>query len=95
MPSIYVCCIPCTNEAVTTIVGRSELFAACFFLSAWLLFRRGHTVVPAALFFLALLSKENAIVLLAVLFLDRLVDKVRSRSQRVRTRSWSADTALR
>ena len=56
-------------EAVTTIVGRSELFSACFFMSAWLLFRRGHTVVAAVLFFLALLSKENAIVLV-VLALD-------------------------
>jgi hypothetical protein len=47
---------PVNTEAVTTIVGRSELFATCFLLSAWLLFRRGYTLWPAVLFFLALLS---------------------------------------
>src|SRR5262249_32439525 len=62
---------PVQIEAVTTIVGRSELFSAFFFLSAWLLFRRGQTLLPAVLFFLAFLSKENAIVLPAVLVLDR------------------------
>lgn len=61
---------PVHTEAVISIVGRSELFAACFFLAAWLLFRRGKTLWAAALFFLALLSKENAIVLPAILLLD-------------------------
>src|SRR5262249_40376921 len=61
---------PAHTEAVTTIVGRSELFAACFFLAAWLLFRRGRTVWASLAFFLALLSKENAIVLPAILILD-------------------------
>src|SRR5438876_8536267 len=62
---------PVHTEAVTSIVGRSDLFAACFFMSAWLLFRRGKTMLAAVLFFLALLSKENAIVLPAVLILDQ------------------------
>jgi tetratricopeptide (TPR) repeat protein len=70
---------PVHTEAVTSIVGRSELFAACFFLAAWLLFRRGHTVLPALLFFLALLSKENAIVLPAVLLLDEALTGLRER----------------
>jgi tetratricopeptide (TPR) repeat protein len=61
---------PVHTEAVTTIVGRSELFSACFFLAAWLLFRRGRTMWASLLFFLALLSKENAIVLPAILALD-------------------------
>ena len=61
---------PVHTEAVTTIVGRSELFAACFFLIAWLLFRRGRTICASLVFFLALLSKENAIVLPAILALD-------------------------
>ena len=61
---------PVHVEAVTTIVGRSELFSACFFLAAWLLFRRGHSIFASSVFFLALLSKENAIVLPAVLALD-------------------------
>src|SRR5262245_19853312 len=41
---------PVHTEAVTSIVGRSELFVTCFLLWAWLLFRRGHTVWPAVLF---------------------------------------------
>jgi protein O-mannosyl-transferase len=61
---------PVHTEAVISIVGRSELFATCFFLSAWLLFRRGKTLAAAGVFFLSLLSKENAIVLPAVLALD-------------------------
>jgi len=63
---------PVHSEAVTTIIGRSDLFAACFFLLAWILFRRGHTLWPALLFLLALLSKENAIVLPGILILDAL-----------------------
>ena len=60
---------PVHTEAVTTIVGRSELFAACFLLAAWLLFRQGRTGWAALAFLLALLSKENAIVLPAILLL--------------------------
>src|SRR6476660_6713233 len=63
---------PVHTEAVTSIVGRSELFSACFFMGAWLLFRNGRTIWSAVLFFLALLSKENAIVLPAILLLDTL-----------------------
>jgi hypothetical protein len=66
---------PVHTEAVTSIVGRSELFAAGFFMAAWLLFRRGKTLWPAVLFFLALLSKENAIVLPAILLLDAWLGK--------------------
>jgi len=66
---------PVHSEAVTTIVGRSELFSACFLLSAWLLFRRGHTFWPALLFALALLSKENAIVLPGILLLDLILTR--------------------
>lgn len=61
---------PVHTEAVTTIVGRSELFAACFLLAAWLLFRQGRIAWAGLLFLLALLSKENAIVLPAILVLD-------------------------
>jgi tetratricopeptide (TPR) repeat protein len=61
---------PAHTEAVTSIVGRSDLFSACFFLGAWLLFRTGRPFWAVLLFALALLSKENAIVLPAVLLLD-------------------------
>jgi len=66
---------PVHTEAVTSIVGRSDLFAAGFLMTAWLLFRRGKTLWPAILFFLALLSKENAIVLPAILLLDAWLSK--------------------
>src|SRR5438093_3122094 len=65
------------TEAVTSIVGRSELFAACFLLAAWLLFRQGRSIWSALAFVLALLSKENAIVLPAILLLDRPYSKAR------------------
>ncbi len=61
---------PAHTEAVTTIVGRSELLGVFFFLSAWLFFRRGQIGWTVALFLLSVLSKENAIVLPAVLALD-------------------------
>jgi hypothetical protein len=61
---------PVHTEAVTTIVGRSELLGVCFFLSGWLCFRRGRTVWAAAFFLLSVLSKETAIVFPAVIALD-------------------------
>jgi len=66
---------PVHTEAVTSIVGRSDLFAAGFFMAAWLLFRQGKTLWPAVLFFMAMLSKENAIVLPAILLLDAWLSK--------------------
>jgi tetratricopeptide (TPR) repeat protein len=61
---------PVHTEAIVGIVGRSELLAAAFFFAAWLMFRRGRNAWAAALFLLSLLSKENAIVLPAVLLMD-------------------------
>jgi protein O-mannosyl-transferase len=60
---------PVHTEAVTSIVGRSELFAACFFLAAWLFFRRGHTVLPAVLFFFALLHRYSIMGAVALAYL--------------------------
>ena len=61
---------PVHTEAIVGIVGRGELLAAAFFFGAWLMFRRGHWFWAAMLFSFSLLSKENAIVLPAVLVLD-------------------------
>lgn len=61
---------PVHTEAVTTIVGRSELLGVCFFLSAWLCFRLGRTGWAVGLFLLSVLAKENAIVFPAVIVLD-------------------------
>ncbi len=73
---------PVHTEAVTTIVGRSELFSACFFLSAWLLFRRGRTGWASVAFFLPLLSKENALSLPVVLVLDIMIPSAPGRGRR-------------
>ena len=61
---------PAHTEAVTTIVGRSELLGVSFFLAAWLLFRRNRTGWAVVAFLLSVLSKENAIVFPAVAALD-------------------------
>ena len=61
---------PVHTDAVVSIVGRSELLSAVLFFAAWLLFRRRRTALSAAILFLALLSKENAITFPAVMALD-------------------------
>jgi tetratricopeptide (TPR) repeat protein len=61
---------PVHTEAIVGIVGRAELLAAAFFLAAWLMFRRGRIGLAAGLFFLSMLSKENAIVFPAVVALE-------------------------
>jgi protein O-mannosyl-transferase len=65
---------PAHTEAVVNIVGRSELLAASLFFAGWLAFRKGHTWLAAAAYMLSLLSKENAIVLPAVIALEMLLD---------------------
>jgi len=80
---------PVHSETVTGIIGRSELFAVGFLLSAWLLFRRGHMFGSALLFALALLSKENAIVLPGILLLDFFLSPLQpSVSQKSLTRGF-------
>jgi tetratricopeptide (TPR) repeat protein len=66
---------PAHSEAVTAAIGRAELLSAAFFLGAWLLFRRGQLLGATVVFFLALLSKENTIVLPGVLLLDRWLSR--------------------
>ena len=52
---------PIHTEAVSYIVGRSELLAAMFLLMAWVLHLRDKPIASAIVFLLALLSKESAI----------------------------------
>jgi Flp pilus assembly protein TadD len=61
---------PVHTEAVVGIVGRSEVMAATFFFSAWLIFRKGRTGWACVLFALSLLSKESAIMFPAIMVLD-------------------------
>jgi len=59
---------PIHVEAVASAVGRAELMAAIFLLSAWILRDRA---LPSALFFAgALLSKESAVALPALMLLE-------------------------
>lgn len=55
---------PIHTEAVSSIVGRSELLAAGFLLAAWILHLRDRSVLALLSFALALLSKESAVGLL-------------------------------
>lgn len=70
--------LPVHVEAVTSIVGRAELLAAFFLLAAWIVAdradARGRRFSPGAsiLYFLAILTKESAVVLPALLFVDAM-----------------------
>ena len=55
---------PIHTEAVSSVVGRSELLAAGFLLAAWLLHLEDRYLLALLSFVLALLSKESAIGLL-------------------------------
>lgn len=55
---------PIHTEAVSSVVGRSELLAAGFLLAAWLFHLRERWLVALLAFLLAVLSKESAIGLL-------------------------------
>lgn len=73
---------PVHVEAVANVVGRGELMAATFFLAACLLWHSDHTrgmrlVLTSICYALALLSKESAVVLPAVLF---IIDGARKRN---------------
>lgn len=55
---------PLHTEAVSSIVGRSEVLAAGFLLAAWLFHVHDRSIPALLAFALALLSKESAIGLL-------------------------------
>jgi protein O-mannosyl-transferase len=86
---------PTHVEAVTNVVGRAELISAIFFLGACLHWtrdpreRRGG-LLPAALFALALLAKESAIMLPAALI---LIDAAAGRLKRSDIRRYAANNA--
>ncbi len=52
---------PIHTEAVASVVGRAELLAAGFLLTAWLLHLENHEIAVVICFALALLSKESAL----------------------------------
>jgi len=71
---------PIHTEAVTGIVGRSEMLAAGFLVAAWLLHLRERHLSALLCFSCALLAKESAIVFLPLLF---ICDYARRRLQPV------------
>ena len=81
---------PVQSEAVCAVSFRADLFAALFVLLALLAARRAHagrpvawTAAAAGFFALALLSKENAVVLPALALLaDRLTPPPRASARR-------------
>ncbi len=60
---------PIHTEAVAGIVGRSELLAAGFLLTAWLLHLRDRHLLTLLCFALALLAKESAVVFLPLVLI--------------------------
>src|SRR5579863_5980031 len=58
---------PIHTEAVSSIVGRSELLAAGFIFAAWLLHLEDRPLAALTCFALALLSKESAVVFLPLI----------------------------
>jgi len=60
---------PIHTEAVSSIVGRSELLAAGFLFAAWILHLRDLPLLAAICFLSALLSKESAAVFLPLILI--------------------------
>lgn len=63
---------PVHVEAVANVAGRAELLAAGFVLAAWLCHRRRAATAASALYLLAVLSKEGAVLAPVLFLLDDL-----------------------
>ena len=63
---------PAATEAVTYISGRSSSLMAAFYLGAMLAYLHGHRFASAALFVLAVATRETAVTLPAALLLCEL-----------------------
>lgn len=70
---------PIHTEAVSSIVGRSELLAAGFLFAAWLLHLQDREIGALICFVVALLSKESAVAFLPLVLLG---DYARGNSNR-------------
>ena len=55
---------PIHTEAVSSIVGRSEILAAGFIFAAWIFHLKDRPIAASICFALALLSKESAVAFL-------------------------------
>jgi protein O-mannosyl-transferase len=68
---------PVHTEAINMVVGRTELLAALFGLLTFICYLKGRKPAAVAFFFLALLCKESAVTIPAVIFLYEYLFKKR------------------
>lgn len=94
-PALLFSLHPIHTEAVTSVVGRSELLSAFFLLSSFLLFVRSLSPFRSKTFFLSLLlytlgllSKENCLTLLGLLPLYGLFWHKRLQGKSPSHRTW-------
>jgi protein O-mannosyl-transferase len=79
---------PAATEAVTYISGRSSSLMAAFYLGAMLSYLHGHRFVSAALFILAVATRETAVTLPAALLLCELCRAERPAWREIVRRQW-------
>ena len=65
---------PLNNEAVAYIACRSDLLVTFFILSGFLAYAKGRMLLPAFLFILALLTKENGLIFPFLIFAYDLIN---------------------
>jgi hypothetical protein len=81
---------PAATEAVTYISGRSSSLMAMFYLGAMLAYLRGaHWSISAALFVLAVATRETAVTLPAALLLCELCRGERPAWREILRRQWA------
>ncbi|MBI2069687.1 MAG: tetratricopeptide repeat protein [Elusimicrobia bacterium] len=82
MAALLFAVLPIHTEAVASIVGRAELLAFAFSILFWLTHSKGRKIWAAFSLAMALFSKENALVILPLVFLwEHLpLEKARMRS---------------
>jgi protein O-mannosyl-transferase len=76
---------PIHAEAVASIVGRSELFAAGFLFAAWIFHLDDRPIPALVCFALGLLSKESAVVFLPLVI---VVDYARGKLRPISRYAW-------
>ncbi len=69
LAALFFAALPIHTEATTSVVGSSELLAACFGALAFLMFVREKNILAVILFSLAVLSKESAATIAGIALL--------------------------
>ena len=79
---------PAATEAVTYVSGRSSSLMAAFYLGAMLAYLYGYRFLSAALFVLAVATRETAVTLPAALMLCELCRNERPAWRQIVRRQW-------